>query len=188
MRSSRLNRLRILSIIAVLAAVSGVAQAKAQPWPLTTLPADKLLTLVPSLRDQDMALIEVDPRGALKQITTMTLVAAPPATVRDVVGHPERYGQFVHNMSRSDVKQEPGGIALSRVQARLHGGQRRRAASLRVPAGGRRAGGGADRRLRSRRQRHAPLSLGVLRGAGRRDVARRCMAIRRSRRTGCTAS
>ena len=78
-----------------------------EPWPLTTLPADKLLTLVPSLRDQDLALIESDSRGMLKQISAMTLVVAPPATVRDVVGHPERYGQFVHNMSRSDIRKEP---------------------------------------------------------------------------------
>jgi ribosome-associated toxin RatA of RatAB toxin-antitoxin module len=89
--------------------VTSVAAAKAQPWPLTTLPADKLLTLVPSLREQDMALIETDPKGALKEISTMTLVAAPPATVHDVVAHPERYGRFVPNMSRSDVRHEAGG-------------------------------------------------------------------------------
>jgi len=95
--------------VAVTAVAGGVAQAKPQPWPLVTLPAAQLLTLTPSLRDQDMALIEVDPRGSLREITTMTLVSAPPATVRDVVGHPERYGQFVHNMSRSDVVHEPQG-------------------------------------------------------------------------------
>jgi hypothetical protein len=89
--------------------VPGVAVAKAQPWPLTTFPADKLLTLVPSLRDQDLALIESDPNGKLKQITAVTLVAAPPALVHDLVGNPGRYGQFVHNMSRSDVRKEPGG-------------------------------------------------------------------------------
>lgn len=93
----------------MLVGVTGVAQAKPQPWPLTTLPADKLLTLVPSLREQDLALVESDAKGALKQITAVTLVAAPPATVHDVVAHPERYGQFVHNMSRSDVRREPGG-------------------------------------------------------------------------------
>jgi ribosome-associated toxin RatA of RatAB toxin-antitoxin module len=106
------NVLRIGFLGAALVMVTGVprvAQAKPQPWPLTTLPTDKLLTLVPSLRDQDIALMEVDPRGALKQITTMTLVAAPPATVHEVVGHPEKYGHFVHNMSRSDVIKEPGG-------------------------------------------------------------------------------
>jgi hypothetical protein len=92
--------------------VTGVAAAKPQPWPLTTLPADKLLTLVPSLRDQDLALIESDARGMLKQITTVTLVAAQPSLVRDVVGHPERYGHFVHNMSRSDIRREPGGTIV----------------------------------------------------------------------------
>ena len=92
--------------------MAGVANAKAKPWPLTTLPADKLLTLVPSLATQDLALIESAPNGSLKQITTVTLVAAPPATVRDIVGHPERYGQFVHNMSRSDIRREPGGTIV----------------------------------------------------------------------------
>ncbi len=98
----------IVAIFSVLL-VTSVAEAKPKPWPLTTLPADKLLTLAPSLRNQDLALIESDPRGKLKQITTVTLVAAPPAMVHDVVAHPERYGQFVHNMSRSDVRREPGG-------------------------------------------------------------------------------
>jgi hypothetical protein len=93
-------------------AVTGVAEAAPKPWPLSTLPADKLLTLVPSLRDQDMALIESDAHGMLKQLTTVTLVAAPPDKVRDVVMHPERYGQFVHNMSRSDVRYEPGGTLV----------------------------------------------------------------------------
>ena len=92
-----------------MSSVAGVAQAKPQPWPLATLPADKLLTLASSLRDQDLALIESDARGMLKEITTVTLVAAPPALVRDVVAHPERYGQFVPNMSRSDIRREPGG-------------------------------------------------------------------------------
>ncbi|MCU1279849.1 MAG: hypothetical protein JWM53_3395 [bacterium] len=104
--------MRTLYAICALGLVAGVAEAKPQPWPLTTLPADKLLTLVPSLRDQDLALIESDARGKLKQITAVTLVAAPPATVRDIVGHPERYGQFVHNMSRSDVRHEPGGTLV----------------------------------------------------------------------------
>lgn len=89
--------------------VTSVAGAAPKPWPLVTLPADKLLTLVPSLRDQDMALIESDAHGLLRQITTVTLVAAPAQLLRDVVAHPERYGQFVHNMSRSDVRREPGG-------------------------------------------------------------------------------
>ena len=48
----------------------------------------------------------------LKQISTVTLVAAAPAVVHDIVAHPERYGQFVHNMSRSDIRREPGGTVV----------------------------------------------------------------------------
>jgi hypothetical protein len=92
--------------------VTGVAVAKPKPWPLTTLPADQILTLTPSLKDQDMALIESAPNGTLKQITTVTLVAATPSLVHEIVAHPERYGQFVHNMSRSDIRREPGGTIV----------------------------------------------------------------------------
>jgi hypothetical protein len=65
--------------------------------------------LAPLLRDRDLALIEVKPDGALKQATTVTLVAAPAASVREVVIHPERYPDFVRNMSKSTVVPEPGG-------------------------------------------------------------------------------
>ncbi|HEY1585325.1 MAG TPA: hypothetical protein VGH63_06520 [Polyangia bacterium] len=100
------------ALVVAVAGVTSVASAKPQPWPLTTLPADKLLTLVPSLGEQDLALIESDAAGKLKQISTMTLVAAPPSLVHDVVAHPERYGQFVPNMSRSDIRREPGGTIV----------------------------------------------------------------------------
>lgn len=102
----------IFAIGASLLLVTGVASAKAKPWPLTTLPADQILTLTPSLKDQDIALIESAPNGTLKQITTVTLVAAAPSLVHEIVAHPERYGQFVHNMSRSDVRHEPGGTLV----------------------------------------------------------------------------
>jgi hypothetical protein len=100
--------MRALAFTAALC-VTVVTQAAPQPAPLSTLSGAKLLTLVPSLRDQDLALIESDARGLLKQITTITLVAAPPATVHEVVAHPERYSQFVHNMSSCEVRREPGG-------------------------------------------------------------------------------
>lgn len=111
MASGRLEGLKALSIILALS-VTSVASAKAHPAHLSTLPADELLTLVPSLHGSDIALIEYDRKGSLKQLTTVTLVAAPPAEVRDVVAHPERYGQFVHNMSRSTVRQERGGTLV----------------------------------------------------------------------------
>jgi hypothetical protein len=76
---------------------------------LQTLPADKLAGMAPVLRGGDLALIESDDKGYQRQVTTMTLVAATPDKVREVVIHPERYGQFVRNMSESRVDQLPDG-------------------------------------------------------------------------------
>jgi hypothetical protein len=92
-----------MRVLGVLGALLLAAQLRAapRPSPLTPLPHDQLLALAPSLRGLDLALIEVDARGGLRQLTTLTLVAAPPATVREVVAHPERYGEFVHNMRES---------------------------------------------------------------------------------------
>src|SRR6266511_787921 len=104
--------MRKIALLGVLVLSSSWAGAAPKPAPLSTLPGDKLATLVPSLVGADLALIESDARGLLKQMTTVTLVGAPPAAVRDLVAHPERYGQFVHNMSRSDIKQEPGGTII----------------------------------------------------------------------------
>jgi hypothetical protein len=87
----------------------GVAAADPHPAPLTPLPTAKLAALGPTLRDRDVVLIELDPRGRLHQLTTLTLVTAPPAAVREVVIHPEKYVDFVRNMKRSRVKAEPGG-------------------------------------------------------------------------------
>jgi hypothetical protein len=61
------------------------------------------------LRTADAVLIERGERGTLKQLTVMTLAAAPPAAVREVVIHPERYGEFVRNMKRSTVRRAPDG-------------------------------------------------------------------------------
>jgi hypothetical protein len=101
-----------IAVAALLLAWSAGARALGppQPAPLQTLPAAPLEALAPVLRDRDLALIEVKPDGALKQATTVTLVAAPAATVREVVIHPEHYPDFVRNMSKkSKVVTEPAG-------------------------------------------------------------------------------
>lgn len=103
--------MRVVPLLLVLCA-STLAFANAQPWPLTPLPGDKLLTLAPSLHQADLALIESDGRGLLKQLTTVSLVAAPPSVVHSVVANPGNYGKFVPNMSRSDARSEPGGTLL----------------------------------------------------------------------------
>lgn len=92
----------------VVGAVSG-AVAEPRPAPLVPFAPAELGALGPMLVDRDLVVVELDGRGGLKQLTTLTLVAAPPALVREVVIHPERYAEFVRNMKRSRVAAEPGG-------------------------------------------------------------------------------
>lgn len=80
-----------------------------EPHPLSVLPADKLLSLVPLLRGSEVALFESDSKGGVQQITILSLSSAPPQTVHDVVAHPELYSQFIRNMERSDVRRLPDG-------------------------------------------------------------------------------
>src|SRR5437870_5825650 len=75
------------AVIAGALLLASQARAAPQPWPLTPLPQDQLLALAPSLRDLDLALIEIDARGALKQLTTMALVAAPRGTLLVLYGY-----------------------------------------------------------------------------------------------------
>jgi hypothetical protein len=80
-----------------------------QPLPLTPFAPGQLAALGPLLVDRDLVLLESDAGGTLKQLTALTLVAAPPDAVREVVIHPERYKDFVRNMTTSRVAAEPGG-------------------------------------------------------------------------------
>lgn len=80
-----------------------------QPAPLERIPIETLRNLAPILRGGDIALIESGEKGALKQLTTLSLAAAPPEVVREVVAHPERYREFVRNTKECTVKQLPDG-------------------------------------------------------------------------------
>src|SRR5579862_1447270 len=102
--------MRVMSAVLLLAL--WCAAARAQPRALEPLPRDKTAALGPLLVGRDVALIERDAAGALKQLTTLTLVAAPPELVREVIVHPERYPEFVRNMEKSRVEPEPGGTLL----------------------------------------------------------------------------
>jgi hypothetical protein len=97
----------LIGAVALCAAVA--VRAEPQPAPLVPFSPAQLGTLGPVLLDRDLVVIELDDRGKLKQLVTLTLVAAPPGTVREVVIHPERYPDFVRNLTRSRVKAEPGG-------------------------------------------------------------------------------
>jgi hypothetical protein len=77
--------------------------------PLAQFPSDKLATLAPLLRTADFAVLESDARGWEKQVTTILYAKAAPEAVREVVIHPERYQDFVRNMTgRSVVKNADG--------------------------------------------------------------------------------
>lgn len=96
-------------VAAIVVGASSAVRAEPRPAPLSTFSAAQLAALGPMLIDRDVVVIELDGRGHLRQLTTLTLVAATPDAVREVVIHPERYADFVRNMKRSRVAAEPGG-------------------------------------------------------------------------------
>jgi hypothetical protein len=96
-------------VAAIVVATVSAAGAEPRPAPLVPFSPSQIAALGPMLIDRDVVLIELDERGHLKQLTTLTLVAASPDAVREVVIHPERYATFVRNMKRSRVAAEPGG-------------------------------------------------------------------------------
>ena len=93
----------------LLLTLSGVARAERVRHTLVELPREQLVTLAPLLRGGDFALLESDARGWEKQITTLTLVKAPPEVVREVVIHPEKYQDFTRNMAGRSVKHNADG-------------------------------------------------------------------------------
>lgn len=86
------------------------------PHPLRLLPPAQVAALAPLLRSHDMTLLEADSSGNMSQITVLSLSSAPPEIVADVVMQPERYGDFVRNMTLSQVKALPDGSKEHRYQ------------------------------------------------------------------------
>src|SRR4051794_32172829 len=84
------------------------AETKVAPT-LNPLPDAKLAELGPLLRGGDFVLIESDERGWERQVTALSLVAAAPEVVREIVIHPERYPEFVRNMQGSTIKKNADG-------------------------------------------------------------------------------
>lgn len=71
--------------------------------PLKAWPAEKVKALAPILRSADIAVIESEPNGQMKQISLFTLVAAPGARVRQVLLDAQRYVDFARNFTVSKV-------------------------------------------------------------------------------------
>jgi ribosome-associated toxin RatA of RatAB toxin-antitoxin module len=98
---------RALRALPLLLALSAHAKTT-----LTLLPPDVLGRLTPFLERGELSLIESKKDGSLRQITMMTVVDAPPAAVYSVVATPDRYPEFVPNMSKSRVTRRGRGVAL----------------------------------------------------------------------------
>ena len=87
--------------------------------PLERLPDDKLVALAPLLQRGELALIESNRDGTLKQVTLLLFVAAAPATVHDVLAHPGDYKKFIPNVSKSTWEARPDGTFASSWQLDL---------------------------------------------------------------------
>jgi len=68
---------------------------------LTTWPHAELERLSPLAAHADLACIESNADGTMKQVTLLAWVPVPPALLRDVVVQSERYKEFIPNLSRS---------------------------------------------------------------------------------------
>ena len=81
--------------------------------------AAKVRSLAPLLTQGEMAAIEVGQDGRPRQITLLAWSAAPPETALDVVAHPERYPQFVRNLSKSEITPRDDGSVDNTWQLEL---------------------------------------------------------------------
>jgi ribosome-associated toxin RatA of RatAB toxin-antitoxin module len=95
--------------IALPALLALAASAHAVERPLQLLAPDKLAAMGPLLRTGEVALIESAPNGRMKQVTVLSLVAAPPELVHQVVVTPEKYPEFIRNLTRSKVQRNRDG-------------------------------------------------------------------------------
>jgi hypothetical protein len=107
---------RFVAVVTLVAALSGVALAEPtiaaveSPHPtLQLLPSEKVAALAPLLQHGDIALIESNGDGTMKQVTLFMFVAAKPETVHDVIASPGEYGKYVPNLSTSKWQKLPDG-------------------------------------------------------------------------------
>ena len=87
--------------------------------PLVPLPEAEVRRLGPTLASGDLALIESNPDGTMRQVTLLLWVRARPELVHEVLAHPGDYRQFVRNVSKSSWQVRPDGIGISSWQLDL---------------------------------------------------------------------
>jgi hypothetical protein len=105
--------------LAVTLACPGARPARPATRSITRLPAEALAPLGAVARRGDVALVESNPDGTMKQVTLFLYVAAPPVLVHEVVAHPSEYARFVPNLARSTFERRPDGSAVHRWRIEL---------------------------------------------------------------------
>ncbi len=86
---------------------------------LTTGPHAELERLAPLAAMADVACIESNADGTMKQVTLLAWVPAPPSVVRDVVMQSDRYREFIPNLTKSSREPLPDGRWRSRWKIEL---------------------------------------------------------------------
>jgi hypothetical protein len=104
--------------IAAALAIAGLSLAAAPrvqaiEHPLVPLSRAELTALAPLVALADVACIESQPDGSMKQVTVLTFIAAPAPVVRDVIEASERYKEFIPNLTQSTREPLPDGGWLS---------------------------------------------------------------------------
>ena len=96
----------------VVACLALVPLGAAADEALRPIPVETLRALGPTVARGDMALFELDAERRTRQLTLLAYTRAAPATVREVVVHPERWKGFIRNLSRSDVEKKDDGAVV----------------------------------------------------------------------------
>jgi hypothetical protein len=112
MASRRRRPAALRALAPTLAAALVLLRAAAAPAfeaPLRELPGDKLAAMAPLLRHGEVALIESQPDGRMRQVTVIALAAAPVEKVREVLLLPERFPEFIKGLDRANVSRHPDG-------------------------------------------------------------------------------
>ncbi|HEX2573995.1 MAG TPA: SRPBCC family protein [Polyangia bacterium] len=99
----------LLVLLGLLVPLAAARAEEERPHILERLPADKLAGMGPLLRNTDIALIESNPDGMMRQVTILSWVPASPQVVHDVVADFEHYPSFLRNMTRVAVTHNPDG-------------------------------------------------------------------------------
>jgi hypothetical protein len=95
------------ALIAISLTVAGVASASEAP--LQPLPREKLAAMSPLLEHGEVALLESKQDGEMRQVTVVSLVAAPPDRVRAVLLAPEHWKEWVRNLRCPRVTHQKDG-------------------------------------------------------------------------------